>query len=111
MNKTKKLISVLLLAIMVCSLSLFAYAGEITITPPEEAHKFTVLSINDDTVTYICDDCEEIAELTKSEIIVMWNIKYVNKPPQPTDVDESSYLDLNNDNIINAKDFAILHKF
>lgn len=47
----------------------------------------------------------------KSEIIVMWNIDYVNKPPQPTDIDDSSYFDLNNDNIINAKDFAILNKF
>ena len=40
----------------------------------------------------------------------MWNIDYVNKPPQPIDVDNSSYLDLCKDNIINAKDFAVLNK-
>lgn len=111
MKKMKNIISVLLLAIIVCSLSVFAYAAEINITEPEESHKYTVVSINDNDVTYICDDCGETVNITKSEIIVMWNIKYVNKPPQPTDVDDSSYLDLNNDNIINAKDFAILNKF
>lgn len=49
--------------------------------------------------------------MLKSEVAVTWNIEYVNKPPQPTDIDDSSYLDLNKDNFINAKDFAILNKF
>ena len=111
MNKMKNIISVILLAIMVCSLSIFAYAAEINITEPEESHKYTVASINDNDVTYICDDCGDTVNVPKSEIVVMWNIAYVNKPPQPTDVDDSSYLDLNNDNVINAKDFAILNKF
>lgn len=108
MNKIKNIIFVLLLAIMVCSLGVFAYAAEINITEPEESHKYTVASINDNDVTYICDDCGETVNIPKNEIIVMWNIDYVNKAPQPTDVDDSSYLDLNNDNIINAKDYAIL---
>lgn len=111
MKKIKNLISVLLLAIIVCGLSVFAYAAEINITEPEESHKYTVVSINDNDVTYICDDCGETVNVLKNEVIVMWNIEYVNKPPQPTDVDDSSYLDLNNDNIINAKDYAILNKF
>lgn len=108
MKKLKNLISVLLLAIMVCSLSIFAYAAEINIDEPKESHKYTVVSINDYDVTYICDDCGDTVTIPKSEITVMWNIDYANKPPQPTDIDDSSYLDLNNDNIINAKDFAIL---
>ena len=111
MKKLKNLISVLLLAIMVCSLSIFAYAAEINIDEPKECHKYVVSSINENDVTYICEDCGETVNLLKSNITVMWNIKYVNKPPQPTDIDDSSYLDLNNDNIINAKDFAILNKF
>lgn len=111
MNKIKNIISVVLLAIMVCSLGMFAYAAEINITEPEESHKYTVASINDNDVAYICDDCGETVSLPKSDITVMWNIDYVNKPPQPTDIDDSSYLDLNNDNIINAKDYAILHRF
>lgn len=111
MRKMKNIISVVLLAIMVCSLSIFVYAAEINITEPEESHKYTVASINDNDVTYICDDCGDTVSIPKSEMTVMWNIAYVNKPPQPTDVDDSSYLDLNNDNIINAKDYAILNKF
>ena len=111
MNKMKNIISVVLLAIMVCSLSIFAYAAEINITEPEESHKYAVVSINENDVTYVCDDCGETVNISKNEIVVMWNIAYVNKPPQPTDVDDSSYLDLNNDNIINAKDYAILNKF
>lgn len=108
MRKMKNIISVVLLAIMVSSLSIFAYAAEINITEPEESHKYVVSSINDSDVTYVCDDCGETVNLPKSEITVMWNIAYVNKPPQPTDVDDSSYLDLHKDNIINAKDYAIL---
>lgn len=109
MKKIKNIISVLLLAIVVCSLSIFAYAAEINIIEPEESHKYVVSSINESDVTYICDDCGDTVNIPKSEIAVMWNIDYVNKPPQPTDIDDSSYLDLNNDNIINAKDFAILN--
>ncbi len=108
MKKTQISILILLLTVLLCSLNIFVYAAEINITPPEEGHKYVVLSINDNDVTYVCDDCGEIVHLQKSEIVVMWNIDYVNKPPQPTDIDDSSYLDLNNDNIINAKDYAIL---
>lgn len=108
MKKLKNIISVVLLAIMVCSLSIFAYASEINIDEPKESHKYVASSINENDVTYICDDCGETVNVSKSELIIMWNIDYVNKPPQPTDIDDSSYFDLNNDNIINAKDFAIL---
>lgn len=111
MKKIKNIISVLLLVTVACGIAIYSYAAEINITVPEESHKYTVSSINENDVTYICDDCGETVNIPKSEIIIMWNIEYVNKPPQPTDIDNSSYLDLNNDNIINAKDFAILNKF
>lgn len=111
MKKIKNLISVLLIAAITCGLGVYAYAAEINITPPDESHKYVVSSINDNDVTYVCDDCGETVNMKKSDITAMWNIEYVNKPPQPTDVDDSSYFDLNNDNIINAKDFAILNKF
>lgn len=111
MRKFKNIISVVLLAIIVCSLSIFAYASEINIDEPKESHKYKVVSINETDVTYICDDCGETVNLLKRDITVMWNIEYVNKSPQPTDIDDSSYFDLNNDNMINAKDFAILNKF
>lgn len=111
MKKIKNIISVLLLATVVCGLGIYAYAAEINITVPEESHKYVVSSINENDVTYICDDCGETVTMLKRDIAVLWNIEYVNNPPQPTDIDDSSYLDLNNDNIINAKDFAILNKF
>lgn len=108
MKKMKKFISALLIAIIICGLSIFVYASEINIEEPKESHKYRVVSINEDDVSYICDDCGDTVTIPKSELIVMWDIDYVNKPPQPTDIDDSSYLDLNNDNIINAKDYAIL---
>ena len=105
----RALIFTLIVAIL--SIGVIAYAAEIIITPPCDAHTFSVVSIDETTVTYVCVDCGTEETKTKDEVSVMWSIDYVNKPPQPTDVDNSSYLDLHKDNIINAKDFAILHKF
>lgn len=104
-------ISVITLIIAILSMGVIAYAAEIIITPPCYAHTFLVVSIDDTTITYACVDCGTVEAKTKDEVSAMWNIDYVNKPPQPTDIDNSSYLDLCDDNIINAKDFAIIHKF
>ena len=104
----RALIFTLIVAIL--SIGVIAYAAEIIITPPCDAHTFSVVSIDDTTVTYVCVDCGTEETKTKDEVSVMWSIDYVNKPPQPTDVDNSSYLDLHKDNIINAKDFAMLNK-
>lgn len=103
-------ISVIALIVAILSIGVIAYAAEIIITPPCDAHTFSVVSIDDTTVTYVCVDCGTEETKTKDEVSVMWNIDYVNKPPQPIDIDDSSYLDLHKDNIINAKDFAILSK-
>lgn len=110
MKKIKSLVLMLFLIAILFGLSIFAYASEIIITPPEESHTYTVTSIDSNKVTYVCDDCGEEISLTKSELAVMWNIDYVNKSPQTADVDDSTYLDLNNDGIINAKDYAILNR-
>ena len=107
-KKIRALIFTLIVAIL--SIGVIAYAAEIIITPPCDAHTFSVVSIDDTTVTYVCVDCGTEETKTKDEVSVMWSIDYVNKPPQPTDVDNSSYLDLHKDNIINAKDFAMLNK-
>ena len=103
-------ISVITLIVAILSIGVIAYAAEIIITPPCDAHTFSVVSIDDTTVTYVCVDCGTEETKAKDEVSVMWNIDYVNKPPQPIDIDDSSYLDLCKDNIINAKDFAILIK-
>lgn len=109
----KKGVRVLIITLIVAILSIgvIAYAAEIIITPPCDVHTFSVDSIDDTTVTYVCVECGTEEAKTKEEVSAMWNIYYVNKPVQPTDVDNSSYLDLCKDNIINAKDFAILNKF
>ena len=104
----RALIFTLIVAIL--SIGVIAYAAEIIITPPCDAHTFSVVSIDDTTVTYVCVDCGTEETKTKDEVSAMWNIDYVNKPPQSIDVDYSSYLDLHKDNIINAKDFAMLNK-
>lgn len=109
MKKSIK-ISVISLVVAVLGAGLIAYAAEIVITPPCEMHTYSVDSINSDYVIYKCVDfgAEEIK--TKDELSVMWNVIYVNKPPQPIDIDNSSYLDLHKDNIINAKDYAVINK-
>lgn len=109
MKKSIK-ISIITLIVAILSIGIIAYAAEIIITQPCDAHTFSVVSIDDTTVTYVCVDCGTEVTKTKDEVSAMWNISYVNKPPQPTNVDNSSYLDLHKDNIINAKDYAVLNK-
>lgn len=104
----RALIFTLIVAIL--SIGVIAYAAEIIITPPCDVHTFSVDCIDDTNVNYVCVNCGAEETKTKDEVSAMWNIDYVNKPPQPIDVDNSSYLDLCKDNIINAKDFAVLNK-
>lgn len=61
-------------------------------------------------IEYSCEYCGDYAIQSAEEIYVMWDVKYVNKAPNRTAIDNSSYLDIVNDNIINAKDFAIINK-
>lgn len=104
-------ISVIILIVAILSVGVIAYASEIIITPPCYAHTFSVVSIDDTTVTYVCVECGTEETKTKDEVSAMWDIECYNKSPNSTDIDNSSYLDLCKDNFINAKDFAILHKF
>lgn len=104
-------ISIITLIVAILSAGVIAYAAEIIITPPCDAHTFSVVSIDEATVTYACVDCGEEETKTKQEVAAMWDIECYNTMPCSTDVNNSSYLDLCKDNFINAKDFAILHKF
>lgn len=40
----------------------------------------------------------------------MWNVEYCNKASQRTTQDNSSFLNVCDDNVINAKDFALINK-
>lgn len=110
MKKSIK-ISIITLIVAILSAGVIAYAAEIIITPPCDAHTFSVVSIDEATVTYACVDCGEEETKTKQEVAAMWDIECYNTLPCSTDVNNSSYLDLCKDNFINAKDYAILHKF
>lgn len=59
---------------------------------------------------YVCTNCEAHETKTSRELQNMWDIQYVNKPPNPTNIDDSSYFELFKDGIINAKDYAVLRR-
>lgn len=59
--------------------------------------------------TYICKNCKDNTEKTSQQLRVIWNEKYINKAPRSTVYDDSCYLDIVPDGIINAKDFSIIN--
>lgn len=61
-------------------------------------------------IGFKCENCGAEETKTPRELLAMWDVNFVNKPPEPTIVNNSSYFELNNDGIINAKDFAIINK-
>ncbi len=63
-----------------------------------------------DRLKYQCSVCHLPTILSAADLSLKWNMKYVNKAPERTAVNDSSYLDLNNDGIINAKDYALLNR-
>ncbi|MCH5320989.1 MAG: hypothetical protein J1E36_04460 [Eubacterium sp.] len=71
---------------------------------------FYVLSekLQDNKFSYTCSNCNEQVTKTAQELYILWDIEYVNKPPQATNINNSCYLDVVNDNIINAKDYAMI---
>ena len=73
-------------------------------------HRYKYTDHNNDKLEYSCEKCGSGVAKSVDEVYAMWDIKYVNKPPNSTAVDNSSYLDVVQDNIINAKDFAVINK-
>ncbi|MBQ7740229.1 MAG: leucine-rich repeat protein [Eubacterium sp.] len=57
---------------------------------------------------YECKDCGGEYSADTDELNSLWNSMYINERPSRTAVNYSSLLDLNNDGIINAKDYAAL---
>lgn len=111
MKKTKRILVIALIILLALSCGFFAFADEITITPPYDSHLYIVESINDTSVDYVCPQCEDRITVRKSKIILLWDTKYINKTVSNSDIDDSCYLDLNSDGIINAKDYSIINKF
>jgi hypothetical protein len=56
-----------------------------------------------------CRYCTDvIAQASYSQLLGFWSDEFINKAPQRTETDNSGYLDLNGDNIINAKDYGLI---
>lgn len=62
----------------------------------------------DGTYSYYCVWCWQEQLMAKDDLLAMWNVKYVNT--EPSYYSDGYLLDVNNDNIINAKDFAMINK-
>lgn len=74
-------------------------------------HDYSFTEINESgSFVYTCSKCGGTVTRTPAEIRLLWNIRYVNKAPDDSTVLNGYYFDVNNDNIINAKDYAILNK-
>ena len=65
-------------------------------------------------MTYKCVDCNLTLSVNADEVLAMWNSNYINKKPNSTTnrtkTDNSSLLNVVDNGIINAKDFALINK-
>lgn len=74
---------------------------------PSHYYEFTGLN-NNGRLSYTCSVCGNVYTTGTAATYALWNIRYVNTAPEDTAL---GYLfDLNNDDVINAKDYAILTK-
>lgn len=68
------------------------------------------LNVKPYSVVYSCKHCGNLVTKTGAEIFAMWDRGYYNVDKiERLSIDNSSYLDVNNDGIINAKDYAFIY--
>lgn len=63
------------------------------------------------TMDYRCKDCDELYSTNGDEVLNIWSNntdKYINSRPSRNDL-YSQLIDVNNDNFINAKDYAMIY--
>lgn len=72
-------------------------------------YELSVLS-QDNVFHYTCSVCASKTTKTAQELYTLWNEKYINQSVSSTAIDDSCYLDVAKDKIINAKDFAIINR-
>ena len=76
---------------------------------PALGHKFSYNSYQSgEGIELKCRYCNETEIHCASQLEEMWDISYVNSAPARTATDNSAYLDLDGNNIINAKDYAMI---
>lgn len=64
----------------------------------------------EDGIELYCSYCKDYYDSTSQELLNYWNILYFNAEPHRTARDNSGYLDLDGNGIINAKDYSIIVK-
>lgn len=73
---------------------------------PKGYHEFSISTIDNSVYYYTCKVCNKTEEKSSSELRAMWSSDYINEVPSYSD--DSCFLDIHSDNIINAKDFALI---
>lgn len=58
--------------------------------------------------TYVCKKCKDNTTKTSQQLREIWDEKSINQAPKSTIFDDSCFLDIVPDGIINAKDFSII---
>ena len=82
-----------------------------TNTTPAPGHDYYFTGINDSNqLCYKCRTCDNEVKRNVATVKLLWSVNYVNKAPNDSTVTNGYLFDLNNDGIINAKDYAILSK-
>lgn len=71
-------------------------------------HMFKFNSSTDNGAELKCRICNGTEIHTASELEEMWSIDYANTTPSRTFTNNSGYLDLDGNGIINAKDYAMI---
>ncbi len=68
------------------------------------------LNVEPYSIIYTCKHCGSLASQTGEKLYCMWENYYYNKDTiDRANTNNSSYLDVNNDGIINAKDYALIY--
>ncbi len=58
-----------------------------------------------------CRYCDSTGVVDADDLKALWNTEFINKAPERTAINDSGYLDLDGNNIINAKDYAMIMHF
>ncbi|MBE6741412.1 MAG: hypothetical protein E7570_03825 [Ruminococcaceae bacterium] len=95
-----------------CSVCVDSYKTDYT---DEIGHYYKYTGNQKDYVmTYKCVDCNVTISVNADEVLAMWNSNYINKKPNSTTnrtkTDNCSLLNVVDNGIINAKDFALINK-
>lgn len=76
-------------------------------TTPAPGHNYSYTGTSDTgMLTYTCSTCQNVITRNPSIVLVSWNSSVINK--SPSDVLSGYLLEINEDGILNAKDYALI---